>query len=151
LYDVDDYARDWADFITGIHDDAGDDAVLPTIFTFGFNLNFDQGDGSCEDNLRACLGEELLRYIGYVGENWQVNTHYQQDWLDDGVLNDSVDDYGPGGPCEADDTSYDGTLASIEMRPPGENCGNYYNAPSQAELDMVFDEIASRMFTRLAG
>ena len=151
LYDVDDYARDWADFITGIHDDAGDDAVLPTIFTIGFNLNFDQGDGSCEDNLRACLGEELLRYIADVGENWQVNTHYQQDWLDDGVLNDSVDDYGPGGPCEADDTSYDGTLASIEMRPPGENCGNYYNAPSQAELDMVFDEIASRMFTRLAG
>lgn len=150
LYDVDDYARDWADFITGIHDDVGDEAVLPTIFTIGFNLNFDRGDGSCEANLRACLGEELLRYIADVGENWQVNTHYQQDWLDDGILNNSVDDYGPKGPCEDEMAVYDGTLASIQMRPHGENCGNYYNAPGQSELDQVFDEIASRMFTRLA-
>jgi hypothetical protein len=39
----------------------------------------------------------------------------------------------------------------IAPLPPRTDCGNYFNAPSQAKLQAVFDEIASRMFTRLAA
>jgi hypothetical protein len=34
--------------------------------------------------------------------------------------------------------------------PPQQSCGNYFFAPDGNELQFVFDEIASRMFTRLA-
>jgi hypothetical protein len=33
---------------------------------------------------------------------------------------------------------------------PNVSCGNYYFAPNAAELQFVFDDIASRMFTRLS-
>jgi hypothetical protein len=39
----------------------------------------------------------------------------------------------------------------IAPLPPMQSCGNYFNAPTtKEELEVVFDEIASRMFTRLA-
>jgi hypothetical protein len=96
-----------------------------------------------------------------VGDNFRIDVNYQQDYRDDGMLNGSLtrDEYGPPGICEppsqnaTDLGGYDPAqgLNGIEFLPPTESCGNYFNAPSPEELEIVFDEIASRMFTRLAG
>lgn len=163
-YDVDDYARDWADFVGRVWDTTSDTVTLPTIFTIGFGLRFPEGSspgtpGTCADNVPDCLGEELLRYIADVGDNFQIDTNYQQDYLDDGMLNGSLTatEYGAPGICEPPSTipgdlgGYDPSTQSVEFLPPTESCGNYFNAPDEEELQVVFDEIASRMFTRLAG
>ena len=160
-YDVDDFARDWADAI-GVVDDfpglRGADELeerknlqLPTIFTIGFGLDFQQGDHTCKTtNTEDCLGEELLRYIADVGDNNHIDTDYQQDWRDghqrkiDKVLADD-DEWGPRGPCEGPILEAD----LVNPLPPKQNCGNYFNAPNAEELKVVFDTIASRMFTRL--
>ncbi|MBZ0299415.1 MAG: hypothetical protein K8J31_06740, partial [Anaerolineae bacterium] len=158
FYDVDDYARDWADWI-GLVEPRGLSSSsqrnltqLPTIFTIGFGLNFRGGTTKCQQGLMNgadvpdCLGEELLRYISDVGDNFRIDTDYQQDLLDDTFLNNSltVDDYGPRGECEADSG-----MGVIDPKTTKDNCGNYYNAPDATELNRVFDDIASRMFTRL--
>jgi len=150
LYDVDDYSRDWADFV-GLSRSGGDEQ-LPTIFTIGFGLDFPNnapadGPGPIADNVEDYLGEELLRYIADVGDNFEIDTDYQQDWLDDQVLNgEPTDGYGSRGACE-DPASAGGVIQPL---PPTQDCGNYYNAPDQSRLQLVFDDIASRMFTRLA-
>lgn len=153
-YDVDDFARDWADFIGLAEDGAtGATANLPTIFTIGFGLNFPNAGANnneiCNRNLEQCLGEELLRYIADVGDNFAIDLNYQQDWLDDQVQNNSVRGtpgaYANPGTCESQ--------AVVENQiirfTAGESCGNYFNAPNAQELNEVFDEIASRMFTRI--
>jgi len=169
-YDVDDFARDWADFI-GLSDpfpalsvaDAGRNALqLPTIFTIGFGLDFQQGDGSCTANINDCLGEELLRYIADVGDNNRLDTDYQQDYKGTPSVDKALpagQTYGQRGPCEGPVLGGYGDAESIPASqiatflinplPPKENCGNYFNAPDAAKLDSVFNEIASRMFTRL--
>jgi hypothetical protein len=177
LYDVDDYARDWADFVAGIErsdwcdtwasDNArctgeGGEAVLPTIFTIGFGLNFENGAGDCGDNVEDCLGEELLRYIADAGDNFQIDTDYQQAMLEAatfaidgwGSIDDHLaGDYGTLDPCQFGQQTWDPTNPSVvpDVLNSGESCGNYYNAPTQIELEKVFDDIASRMFTRLTG
>lgn len=125
-YDADDYARDWADWVALKPDSEGATAQRPTIFTIGFNLEYqtdpssvDGATNRCEANPVDCVGEELLRYIADVGDN------NQQD--------------------------YDYPNASDGDRFIGVNYGNYWNAPDQEELSEVFDEIASRLFTRLTG
>jgi hypothetical protein len=63
------------------------------------------------------------------------------------------DDFGPRGECEEDNDNPAGAGTMNELVDPipaGEDCGNYFNAPTSTELNRVFDEIASRMFTRLA-
>lgn len=171
-YDVDDYARDWADYVSLSR--GGGDEQLPTIFTIGFGLNFTNGSptpnldpsdpnyipGPASMNIPDYLGEELLRYIADVGENFEVNTHYQQDWLDDRQLTGTLSGgrrFGPRGSCEDPNVAPDlgpGSYSSVALMiaplPPRTDCGNYYNAPDQARLQIVFDDIASRMFTRLA-
>ncbi|RMG74389.1 MAG: hypothetical protein D6711_08990 [Chloroflexi bacterium] len=182
LYDVDDYARDWADFVGGVDEVQGDDAVLPTIFTIGFGLQFENSTGTCDSSdpaLEDCLGEELLRYIADVGDNFQIDNDYQQDYRDnrelsvppaspylslDGSVEFEPGGWGPKDPCESENYTWRGpvdssgnpidvntAISQIETRTGGESCGNYYNAPGAAELELVFDDIASRMFTRLAG
>ncbi len=163
FYDVDDYARDWADWI-GLAERPNGEVLsqLPTIFTIGFGFNFASGT-VCEGaaipggSKADCLGEELLRYIADVGDNFQVDTDYQQNLRENnGNFNPGSmtnDDYGPRGECEEDnpDPASAGSLNALaDPLPAGENCGNYYNAPTSTELNRVFDEIASRMFTRLA-
>ncbi len=187
-YDVDDYARDWADFIgltelpaiSPFKGLAGAESSrsllqLPTIFTIGFGLEFPEGDTCAGNdpspakftNINDCLGEELLRYIADVGDNNRIDTDYQQDYLNDGLINGITADgpfkYGDRGPCEAPIGSYANAEAAaaagvftsnfnalkfnaFKLR---ESCGNYYNAPNGAALTRVFEEIASRMFTRI--
>lgn len=189
LYDPYDYARDWADFITGVHNEDNTNEQLPIIFTIGFGLNFD-GDETCANNIKQCLGEELLRYIADAGDNFQIDNDVHQDMLADRyrwralaqlghtqypTLNgydydgDALDDefWGPKDPCEPDtyiglngeapawrpvDPDNPTPIANMvsQTRPSG-SCGNYFNAPSAVELERIFDEIASRMFTRISG
>lgn len=176
-YDVDDYARDWADWI-GVADLPGaatgalagrvTDQLLPTIFTIGFGLNFNQGTGiTCGATDYDCirginttppnqyivqdyLGEELLRYIADVGDNFQIDNDYWQAHLGSIIAN-TPPDWGPRGACE-DPTPLDAANPgnTYQPLPPTEDCGNYFSAAGGAELEQVFNEIASRMFTRLS-
>lgn len=170
-YDVDDFARDWADFV-GLEDPfpalvtadqlGRDNLQFPTIFTIGFGLDFQNGANTCIDNVPDCLGEELLRYIADVGDNNRIDTDYQQDLRADRTLDNNLtfnEDWGARGPCEGPillgytdpDMIPPAQLkaALVNPLPPTQNCGNYFNAPDAAELQNVFDTIASRMFTRL--
>lgn len=182
LYDVDDYSRDWADYI-GLKGLYEGDVLLPTIFTIGFGLEYtNRNDGGtilditqqgntqriCELNPGDCIGEQLLRYIADVGDNNVIDNDYYQDLYDDGAINflSNPIDFGPRDPCQTPftpppganlyDTNGDFTLSAAEIRVmygmlrPQLSCGNYYFAPDGNELQFVFDDIASRMFTRLA-
>lgn len=179
-YDVDDYARDWADEIgleTSIDTGAGD-ALLPTIFTIGFGLEYLNGTGPsyCENNIGDCLGEQMLRYIADVGDNNRIDNDYYQLWLAEprGELDPEAEanglvDYGPRDDCQtqnvgpddgsvagsyddnSDDSISSGEAATMyDPLPPQQSCGNYFWAPDGNTLQAVFDQIASRMFTRLA-
>ncbi|MBE0689183.1 MAG: hypothetical protein IH587_03560 [Anaerolineae bacterium] len=177
FYDTDDYARDWADYISvrginlfqqsvaGADVSANDsDTLLPTIFTIGFGLEFDRttncitvtGDSTYDCNIDSYLGEELLRYIADAGDNFRVDSDYWQEELGYRIPNRVADlapgmdpDWGPRGPCERP-TGTRGVWAPLA---PGEDCGNYFSAASgsSADLNSVFAEIAARMFTRLSG
>jgi Putative Flp pilus-assembly TadE/G-like len=192
-FDVDDYARDWADFITGVRDvTAGASqsglSQLPTIFTIGFGLNFQEnivngvnvggwGTTRCmagsiqhdpaytanttRADIADCLGEELMRYIADVGDNFQLDTDYQQALRDNQNPDlpppiDREEFFGVRGPCEEpenllpiDRESATDIYQLILPKPAGDSCGNYFNAPNAEELNKVFNEITSRMFTRL--
>lgn len=158
-YDVDDYARDWADFVGLLQPNQGDDAQLPTIFSIAFGLSFARNSptpsiqpgqpgyvpGPASANIEDFLGEELLRYIADVGDNFRMDIDHQQTFLAGGTT--PPDGYGARSVCE-DPTGAPGAFLPLA---PTQNCGNYFSAPDQKELEQVFDEIASRMFTRLAG
>ncbi|MEZ4667325.1 MAG: hypothetical protein R3E39_05315 [Anaerolineae bacterium] len=172
-YDADDFARDWADYIAlsdlpnsspFLKSDGSNrlrsDIKLPTIFTIGFGLDFNAGSGSCNENIPDCLGEELLRYVADVGDNNRIDTDYQQDYVFDNAINGVTSDgdyasigrtaYGDRGECETPTIpSYSPANLTSSALPPKQNCGNYFNAPDETELNKVFDEIASRMFTRI--
>ena len=190
-YDVDDYARDWADYVSLSRTGAGDEQ-LPTIFTISFGMNFRRINAignvnpnedpaspayvphSAQYNTSDFLGEELLRYIADVGDNFQIDTDYQQDLKQDRTLDGVLtppDRFGDRGPCEEElpagsppyssgdvaarmgngfSTRDGGNGTMVRPLPPRQDCGNYYNAPDQGRLQLVFDDIASRMFTRLA-
>jgi hypothetical protein len=172
-YDVDDYARDWADFV-GIAPEGVSDAQLPTIFTIGFGINFNVNrsgntPGGCFDynsssgasNVENCLGEELLRYIADIGDNNEVDVDYEQDWLDNHQIDGKLingKSFAGRGPCEDPAGStpdpvngYPNFNAEVSRLAPTKDCGNYFNAPDQTRLNQVFNEIASRMFTRISG
>jgi hypothetical protein len=171
VYDVDDFARDWADFI-GLTDPfpaqvtadelGRENLQLPTIFTIGFGLDFQNGANTCVDNVSDCLGEELLRYVADVGDNNRIDTDYEQDLRADEKLDKGLsfnEDWGARGPCEGPVNAPYVSPAQVpagQMKqyivvplPPKQSCGNYFNAPDATELQNVFDTIASRMFTRL--
>jgi Flp pilus assembly protein TadG len=172
LYDVDDYARDWADVVALESFNGGSDALLPTIFTIGFGLDFGDPDnpGTCNAFIEDCLGEQMLRYIADAGDNNRIDNDYFQDYLDEddpatrALHGTVIDGFGRRGPCQEDyeviggtyDTDGSGGIdlgeAQImyEPLPSTVSCGNYFNAPNAQELQFVFDTIASRMFTRLA-
>jgi hypothetical protein len=214
LYDVDDYARDWADVI-GLSDlQTNEELLLPTIFTIGFGLGFNniyadpnnpatlliqdatkpvshpdnhilaQANATqlCERNIANCLGEQLLRYIADVGDNNRIDDDYWQDWISERLVDEepllqgylrndanySEGEFGVRGPCQTNedgDSPPEGyyfnplsvtgrTQADLNRQwgalGPNRSCGNYYYAPGGPELQFVFDEIASRMFTRLS-
>jgi hypothetical protein len=182
-YDTDDYARDWADFVAKIDNPKATINQVqqrswaliqrPTIYTIGFGLDFRVTNANpgytwnqgCLADIDDCLGEELLRYIADVGDNNRIDSDWQQDMVDDGLVNLSLrsatrDEYGDRGPCEnplppgidLNDSGLSVTDAQNNMLQPfdhGESCGNYYNAPDQRRLRAVFDDIAGKLFTRI--
>lgn len=168
LYDVDDYARDWADYI-GLQEDENSNELLPTIYTIGFGLTFGNNPSPDPANYTGdYLGEQMLRYIADVGDNNRLDNDYYQYYFEgDGVGGLAPgEEYGTRGACQdqtagPNGNTYDldgnGTLTGTEIADmylplaPRVNCGNYFNAPTADELELVFDSIASKLFTRLAG
>jgi hypothetical protein len=184
FYDTDDYARDWADWVT-LSDLQADprspiqresNEQLPTIFTIGIGLEFSPfdpvtGGRVCNDTawwtcrvlqpwtFEDYLGEQPLRYIADVGDNFQLDDDYWQcimgDRIPNSVLdsgtcaNKTVDNWAARGPCEIQDVA---PIQRGDWTPldPQQSCGNYFAAGTRADLDNVFGVIASRMFTRLS-
>jgi hypothetical protein len=184
VYDVDDYARDWADFIglanlnvAGTGNQLGDER-LPTIFTIGFGLPFantrdnptecgsfaplSQARSDCNrriNNVGDYLGEELLRYIADVGDNSRLDNDYWQQVMNLSPTTSRIPnpapsaggaDWGPPGECENTTT---GSRGSWRPESPATACGNYFvvaDVTNIGQLDAVFNQISSRMFTRLA-
>ncbi|MBI1258617.1 MAG: hypothetical protein GC204_14205 [Chloroflexi bacterium] len=126
-------------------------------------------DASGRQRLRDAdyMGEELLRYIADVGDNFQIDSDYwqlnasQAPMTCNGTSSDRIGNcinltspnWGARGPCEAawTDLANPNNRGNTFMpKPPAESCGNYFNAPTSQKLQEVFNEIASRMFTRLS-
>lgn len=175
FYDVDDYARDWADWIgladlpgsaTGTGTGRVGDQQLPTVFTIAFGLTYANppatsgcsGADDClrQGNVEDGLGEELLRYIADVGDNFRIDDDYQQRIMANRLPNPVTADpahpnYTVRGPCEMP-LSAPGVPPRGQYAPltPELDCGNYFNAPDGARLQDVFNQIAARMFTRLS-
>jgi len=93
------------------------------IFTIGLGKNVTENPGDLNEP-RA--GEFLLRYIADVGMDGEPVPPEQ---LTPAQPPDPFDCY--PGPSK------------------GENCGNYYFAPEGDDLIAVFEDIASRIFTRI--
>ena len=132
LYDADDFARDMADLV-GCAADAAD--AVPWChdsLSYGTNqggqgaLIFTIGLG--EDNMLQNpygdpqAGEKLLRYAANVGYDGDPNPDPNPGTV-------------PPDPCLNNSA--------------GRSCGNYYFSPTSSELSGIFEDIASRIFTRL--
>lgn len=123
-YDADDYARDMADW-------AGLVEVAPKVpgnFIAMFAIGFGE---EISGNTYASypVGAPLLRYIADAGDNGQIDNSSDRAWR--GLPP------GTGDPCEGivDPTTW---------------CGQYYYADNLESLNQVFEDIASRLFTRLS-
>jgi len=89
------------------------------IYTVGFGPKV-----ISESRGRADAGERLLRYIADVGDDGDLET----------------------APCGSD-FYWDDVVSDPTQR--GEDCGNYYFAQTAADLEDVFESIASRIFSRI--
>lgn len=130
-YDADDYARDMADF-------AGLIEVVPDGKKGNFIAMFSIGFG--DKVVSEPTAAPLMRYIADAGDNGFIDNNLQQDWRDNHQLDfGDYTRYGDPDPCEKNPALY-----------PTVNCGQYYYASDLAGLTKVFEDIASRMFTRLS-
>lgn len=142
-YDADDYARDMADF-------AGLIEVVPGGKQGNFIAMFSIGFG--QEVLDEPTAAPLLRYIADAGDNGFINDRLQQDLRED---RNPMPTYPIGGPYPDYYLPKDPCEGGLH---PTQQCGQYwyvsYNASnpeaSLAELNDVFEEIASRLFTRLS-
>jgi hypothetical protein len=131
-YDTDDYAHDMADLVAcPSRYDPLDTNFDPWCLD---SLDYPSGDGG-QDALIFTVGlgdlvintaygdpdagEQLLRYVAGVGFDGHPNPNF-------------------------------GSIADeCLVAPSGTDCGNYFFAPTGAQLIQIFEEIASRIFTRL--
>ena len=132
-YDADDAARDWADFLGCLYEVPGGDHVAgcpvgggqgAVVFTIGLGRLMVEAPScayppGCNPALGECNGCDPD-----LGERL---LRYIAAVGDDG---DPYTD-----PCSSTDA--------------GSSCGNYYFASGGADLDEIFDAIASRIFTRI--
>ena len=135
-YDTDDFARDMADLVAcPTRYDPADVAAGRFDQWCLDSLNYAGGEGGQNALIFAIglgdlvintaygdsdAGEQMLRYAAGVGADGFPNPHYPSLNTDDCV-----------------------------GAPSGQSCGNYYFAPSGAQLVQIFEDIASRIFTRL--
>ncbi|WP_119071744.1 pilus assembly protein TadG-related protein [Aggregatilinea lenta] len=133
-YDADDYARDMADFAGLISIADGKPGNYIAMYSIAFG----------EEVINAATGAPLLRYIADAGDNGIIDNNTEQDWRDDRALNGSLTaaELGVLDPCTDSDTG--------NPLDPTTQCGQYYYATDQASLLHVFEQIASRMFTRIS-
>jgi hypothetical protein len=132
FYDTDDYAHDMADLVAC---PSRYDVLDPNFDPWCLDgINYGAGDGG-QDALIFTIGlgaqvintaygdpdagEQLLRYVAGVG----------------------FDGY--------PDPNFAGIADECLTAPSATDCGNYFFAPSGAQLIQIFEEIASRIFTRL--
>jgi len=130
-YDAYDYAQDQADYMAS-------NGIIAFVIGLGPNVteanNVERGNPSSDPATRdPDAGERLLRYIADVGYDPGLKPAEKQ-WL-----------------CHSNwawDSSAQPKLTTSTAGNPV-NCGNYWYAATGAGLRRVFEEIASRMFTRL--
>lgn len=135
-YDADDYARDMADFAGLIKIAEGKPGNFIAMFSIGFG----------REVADEMTGAPLLRYIADAGDNGVIDNDWEQDLRDDGLRNNSVTDLGQADPCQPYNDPYSGP----PVNNPYQQCGQYYYASGGSSLSGVFEDIASRLFTRLA-
>jgi Flp pilus assembly protein TadG len=131
-YDADDYARDMSDFASLVEVATGHPGNFIAAFSIGFG----------EDVATDPTGAPLLRYIADAGDNGFIDNNLQQDWRDNGVQN-----YPVGGPYPA---SFGDPDPCENVTDPYEQCGQYFYAHDFNTLTDVFEQIASRLFTRIS-
>ncbi|MBZ0305497.1 MAG: VWA domain-containing protein, partial [Anaerolineae bacterium] len=122
-YDPDDYARDMADW-------AGLIELTPTVpgnFIAMFAIGFGEEIANPAQPAYA-TAMPLLHYIADAGDNGLINNVRESQWRGQPRTGD---------PCET-------------VTDPTEWCGQYYYASDLASLEQVFEDIASRLFTRLS-
>lgn len=126
-YDADDYARDMADW-------AGLAELTPTVpgnfiamFAIGFGEEIKTTTSPSYD-----VGAPLLRYIADAGDNGQIDNTQERAWRGLTSVGGDV--------CESPAIKAD----------PTKWCGQYYYANDLVSLNQVFEDIASRLFTRLS-
>ncbi len=152
LYDADDYARDKAD-------DAGlaDTGNFIAMFTIGLGTELIDGQpplGQAPNH--PWHGEALLRYIADVGDNGIRDGSGDPEHIvhADGTV-DTHNNVNPASISECENTPH-GDIVEYNKRANGQSnnwkdpsCGNYFFAPDPNNLEPIFAEIASRMFTRV--
>lgn len=144
-YDADDYARDMADLAGLIEVDDG----IPGNFVAMFAIAF--GAEAADEPTAA----PLLRYIADAGDNGFIDNNLQQDLREDRDTVPTYPDPDGAGPLKPDyPESYGGEDPCYDFADePREWCGQYYYADPDdpdKDLNVVFEQIASRMFTRLS-
>jgi hypothetical protein len=137
-YDADDFAMDMADF-AALAEPHGNSII---VFAIGMGtLVIDEPGVVGEPD----AGEKLLRYLANVGYNGEWNATFTTHTGETAHWNggDQFD------PCaRLADPTPDPTLTPAPSR--SRNCGNYYYAPADInELNEIFAQIASRIFTRI--
>jgi hypothetical protein len=130
-YDANDFTMDMADFAGLVEVREGVVGNFIAMYTIGF--------GTPAEPIPA-LGEATLRYIADAGDNGLIDNDLQQDCRENGLCGDhnpsDLAFFGPAGPCQ--NAAYK------------EDCGQYWYADNPDDLERVFSEIASRLFTRLS-
>jgi hypothetical protein len=128
FYDATDFAMDAADFSGLVEVQPGVDGNFIAMYSIGFGT---------PSTPISQLGEVTLRYIADAGDNGRIDNNVFQECRIDGECGDEpLAQYNPEGPCESAAYTAD--------------CGQYWYADNPDDLDRVFTEIASRLFTRLA-
>lgn len=130
-YDPDDYARDQADYMANNGIVAFVIGLGPSVTeapNYLDNINIPTNPVRDPDS-----GERLLRYVADMGYDPDVKFE-KKIW-----------------PCQSNwawDTTKSPLPTSTSTTP--QNCGNYWYAATGSQLRRVFEEIAGRLFTRLA-
>ena len=145
FYDADDYARDQADLVSqdgtillfaiGLGKEVTDNPgvnVFPTnCATPGATTVVAGTTFICNpDGAGYASGEQLLRYIADVGDDDQDGDNSAKDGLNYGCKRDNA-------------------LGGVYTFTPAKSCGNYFYAQGGADINGIFSEIASRIFTRI--
>jgi Flp pilus assembly protein TadG len=133
-YDADDYARDMADFAGLAEVTKGKPGNFIAMFSIGFG----------QEVIDEPTAAPMLRYIADAGDNGFIDNNLQYDLRED---RNPIPTYPIGGPYPG---YYGDPDVCENVANPTQQCGQYFYAANLQTLTDVFEEIASRMFTRLS-